>query len=125
LAAEIGVGEYDPLLQVRAEMPWIGFALCAACGRQQSVRRFARLGESLGRHACGGELPAGPLGMRSVLPAADLRAVWEQPLEELGLADGGAIGISTGEAWTWFFLGAMGSPYQPEASARPEYGLPR
>lgn len=104
LASEIGIGEYSPLLQVRGETPWFGFALCAACGRRQGVRRFARLGENLGRCACGGELPAGPLGMRSVMPAADLRAAWEQPLDDLGLADGDALGISPAETWTWFVV---------------------
>ena len=115
LAAEIGVNEYAPLLQVRGETPWIGFALCASCGKQQTVRRFARLGQDVGNCACGAGLTAGPLGMRSLIPTADLRAVWDAPLDALGVEDGAAIGMAPEEAWTWFFVAGIESIGRPMA----------
>lgn len=90
-------------LQVRSEVPWISFVLCPGCGRQNTVRRFARLMEPVSRCNCGEVLVASPLGKHSVLPADDLRACWEVPLASLGLGPGAAVGMSMEEDWTYFF----------------------
>jgi molybdopterin/thiamine biosynthesis adenylyltransferase len=89
-------------LQVRSEVPWVRFALCTSCGTEVSVRRFARLGSTVGSCACGAALVAGPLGMCSVLPQEDLQACGDTPLLSLGLRGGDAVGMSASEDWTYF-----------------------
>ena len=104
--AELGTrqdGLVETLLQVRGEKPWISFALCG-CGEQVPVRRFAKLGSKVGRCRCGQMLAAGPAGMRSTIPTADLHACWEQKLAELNVRDGEAVGMSVNDDWTYFFF---------------------
>jgi hypothetical protein len=90
--------------QVRAERPWIRFALCTACDRQNPVLRFAAFGSAVGGCPCGQELQAGPLGSCSVIPGADLEQCLNLPLPALGLDNGNAVGVSQKDDWTYFFL---------------------
>jgi hypothetical protein len=95
--------------KVRGELPWISFVICAACGRQNWIHRFAQAGVPVGACACGQTLLAGPPGMQSVLPASDLRSCCDEPLDTLGLKAGGAVGLSQGEGdWTYFQIGSLG-----------------
>jgi molybdopterin/thiamine biosynthesis adenylyltransferase len=89
-------------LQVRAEMPWIRFSLCEACGRQVPARRFARPGAAAGHCCCGAVMIAGSVGMCSVMPSEDLLACQDTPLDALGLSSGDAVGISGEEGWSYF-----------------------
>lgn len=113
LAASVGMG-VTPGLQVRSDLPWISFALCAVCGRKTEVRQFARLTQPVARCHCGAIVAAGPMGKRAVLPAGDLQACRDLPLPALGLGPGAAVGMSEAEDWTYFF--AAGSPlsFEPE-----------
>jgi molybdopterin/thiamine biosynthesis adenylyltransferase len=111
LAARLGADRERDHLQVRGELPWISGAVCAACGREHRTYQFARLGAEVGRCGCGQALAAAPLGMRSVIPAADLRACWDRPLSALGLGPGAALGLSTNEEWTYFLLAGDPTSY--------------
>ena len=61
-------------------------------------------GMGLGGCRCGGALIASPVGARSILPWKDVEACWKKPLPELGLEPGEALGVSSGDGWTYFFL---------------------
>lgn len=91
-------------LQVRAEIPWVRFVRCGACGRQETIHRFARVGDAAGNCPCGAALLAGPVGMCSVMPAVDLSAYQDIPLAMLGLEADDAVGVFNGEGWTYFFF---------------------
>jgi molybdopterin/thiamine biosynthesis adenylyltransferase len=103
LADRLGLSVYQPLLQVRGEVPWVSFGLCGQCGRQRQVRRFARFGSIVAACDCGGHVTAGPLGARTIMPAADLRACWDLSLAEIGVEAGAAVGMAEEDDWTWFF----------------------
>ena len=103
LASSIGCQKSK--CQVRGEAHWLSEVLCQACGKSSPVRRFARtFGMGLGTCRCGGALIASPVGARSILPWKDVEACWEKPLPELGLEPGEALGVSSGDGWTYFFL---------------------
>ena len=104
LARQMGYNERPGLLQVRSEIPWASVAACDQCGRWIRIQRFARMEARLDRCNCGGWLPAVPAGIREVVPADDLADVWETPLEQLGLEDGAAVGMSEEDDWTYFFF---------------------
>ena len=92
-------------LRVKGELPWFSFTFCSACGNQSPpLCRFARPGATLGECSCGQPLVAAPLGMRSVIPAADLLACLDKPLSELGIGPGAAVGMSLDDDWTYFLL---------------------
>jgi hypothetical protein len=90
-------------LQLRGEVPWIQFALCGHCGQRHEIRRFARLGTPLQPCRCGSTVVASPLGMRSVVPPADLLARRSHSLAELGLSSEDAVGFWDGDRWVLFF----------------------
>ena len=103
LASTIGCQKSE--CQVRGEAHWFSKVLCQACGKSTPVRRFARaFGMGLGGCRCGGALIASPVEAHSVLPGKDVEACWEKPLPELGLEPGEALGVSSGDGWTYFFL---------------------
>lgn len=92
--------------QIRSEVPWITAAQCAKCGRSQPVRRFARLGESVGVCQCGAPLVADRMGMTgSMITKSDLPDCLGRPLAELGIKDGSLVGLSLDGEWTYFFGG--------------------
>lgn len=93
-----------PTWQVRAEIPWITRASCWPCGKVQAVRRFSRLGRKVGRCGCGGPLWADLEGRRSMIPPADLEAVWRQPLARLGLQAGQSVALCHEDDMAWFIL---------------------
>jgi hypothetical protein len=95
---------YSGAFQVRAERPWIRFALCPACDRQNPVFRFAAFGSEVGRCPCGQGLQSAPLGSCSVIPGADLEKSLHLPLSDLDLKNGAAVGLSQEDDWTYFFL---------------------
>jgi molybdopterin/thiamine biosynthesis adenylyltransferase len=100
----------EPLPLVRGEIAWCSFTTCAGCGERVPVRRFARPGTGVGNCRCGRGLKAGPLGLCSTLPGADLAACSDMPLSLLGLPDGAALGVSAdGEDWTYFLPATEGN----------------
>jgi molybdopterin/thiamine biosynthesis adenylyltransferase len=106
LAVQLG---FAGVFQVRAELPWIRFAICSACDRLHPVLRFAAFGSTVGLCPCGHEMQAAPLGSCSVIPGPDLKECLNVPLPELGLGEGAAVGLSQADDWTYFFL-----PGEPE-----------
>lgn len=90
-------------LLVKGEQPWISFSLCPGCGRLVPVRRFGLPGSALESCSCGETLVASPVGVRSTLPQEDLKSCFDVPLQALGLPPGGAVALSTGDEWTYFF----------------------
>ena len=103
LAEMIGCDHRETLLQVRSEMPWVSFTICASCERVQPVRKFARFGRKVGNCDCGHFLTTVPQGMKSIIPGDDLRECWELPLNEIGLEDGEAVAMLDNEQWVYFF----------------------
>jgi len=101
LAKQLG---FSGGFQVRAEQPWIRFAICSACDRQTPILRFAAFGSDVGQCSCGQQLHAAPLGSCSVIPGSDLQQCLEVPLPQLGLENGTAIGLSQADDWTYFFI---------------------
>jgi len=94
-----------PWLQIRGEMPFVSFTFCRRCNAQVPVRRFARLGQPVGRCACGEPLAVIPVGTRSVVPLDDARHCLGLPLSALGISPDGAIGIASDGEWSYFFVG--------------------
>lgn len=90
--------------QVKAEVPWIARASCWSCGKVHPVRRFSRLGRSVGRCPCGGVLWADLEGRRSLIPVDDLKAAWNKPLSRLGLRGGESFAFCHDEDVTWLVL---------------------
>jgi molybdopterin/thiamine biosynthesis adenylyltransferase len=88
---------------VRAEVPWFASAVCGKCGAAAPVRRFARLGAPVGVCSCGAGLLADRQSMHEVVPRADLCAVRDRSLAQLGLGPDRAIGVLDGEQWAYFF----------------------
>jgi hypothetical protein len=101
LAKQLG---FSGGFQVRAEQPWIRFAICSACDRQTPILRFAAFGSDVGQCSCGQQLHAAPLGSCSVIPGSDLQQCLDLPLPQLGLENGTAVGLSQADDWTYFFL---------------------
>lgn len=91
--------------QIRGELPFASFTICRRCDAQVAVRRFARVGQPVGRCKCGELLTAIPVGTRSVVPPDDARHGLGLPLSELGLPAGGAVGIAADGPWAYFFVG--------------------
>ncbi|MEA1950845.1 MAG: ThiF family adenylyltransferase [Planctomycetota bacterium] len=84
-----------PNFQLRGELSWISFASCGRCENWVPVRRFGNVGDRVGRCSCGAGLVAVPLGSNSEIPADDLRACRDVPLDALGLMSGDALRISS------------------------------
>lgn len=91
--------------QVRGELPFVSLTFCSQCGAEVPVRRFARVGDVVGRCDCGEKLRAVPVGVRSVIPPHDLPHCLGLPLSQLGVQPGGAVGIAGEEQSTYFFVG--------------------
>ena len=92
-------------LPVRGETSWISFTFCTKCDRQIPIRQFGFAGMDLDACVCGQPLRATPIGMRSVIPADDLREVADVSLADLRLPQGAAVGFSADEDQFWFFVG--------------------
>jgi hypothetical protein len=103
LSGQLGIDQFQITSQVRGEIPWISFTFCGSCGRRTSVRRFARAGSAVGRCECDAALTTVPQGMRSVIPADDLKSCWDTPIASLGIESGEAIGILREDQWVYFF----------------------
>jgi len=120
-----------PWLQIRGELPFASFTFCRRCDAQVPVRRFARLGQPVGRCACGEPLAVIPIGTRSVVPPDDVRHCLGLPLNELGIPPGGAVGIASDAEWSYFFVGKppildAAEPRPPIAPEPPQtLGTPR
>ncbi len=99
LLAHYGAARADSPPTMRAEIPWISFALCQNCDRQQAVCRFGHAGTRVGRCDCGGELVVEPAGLRSMIPPAELTACRDRSLEDLGLPPDRSIGLMLGDRW--------------------------
>lgn len=116
LAMLAGRAQGDATL-IQGELPWISFTICPKCERRPNpVRRFGRAGESLGHCVCGEPLVASPIGVRSMIPSEDVRCSRDLALSKLGLPSGSAVGISTNDHWTYYFVG---KPRLPITSAPP------
>ena len=103
LTGQLGMDHFQITAQVRSEIPWISFTFCGSCGRKASVRQFARVGSAVGRCECGAALTTLPQGMRSVIPADDLKSCWDKPIASLGIESGEAIGMLREDKWVYFF----------------------
>jgi molybdopterin/thiamine biosynthesis adenylyltransferase len=104
--------------QVQGELPWVSFTVCPGCGSSRvPIRRFGRPGETFGTCRCGEALVASPLGVRSFVPAEDLRHCADLPLSQLGLEPGSAVVTSGDDQWTCLFVG---DPASPAAAHNPE-----
>jgi hypothetical protein len=101
LAGQLGIAKG---FQVRAEQPWVRFAVCPACDRQNPVLRFAAFGSEVGCCSCGQGLQPAPIGSCSVIPGADLSQCLDVPFPELGLQSGTAVGLGHEDDWTYFFM---------------------
>jgi len=104
LQLEAGIAVTESV-RVRGELPWVSTVACPRCDRRQSVRRFGHAGDVVGTCPCGAALAASPMGLRSVIPLDDLAACRDVPLSLLGVLPGTAVGFSTGERWTYCFVG--------------------
>jgi hypothetical protein len=95
----------SPTVQIRGETPFASFTICSHCGMEVAVRRFAKVGDSVGQCGCGETLRAIPMATRSVIPSHEIRHCLGIPLSELGVPAGGAIGVATEDLSTYYFIG--------------------
>lgn len=102
LMDQLGISPDRDRPVMRAELPWIPFALCGSCQRSHSVRRFGRVAQSHGRCVCGGTYVVPPAGLRSMIPATELSRIRDCSLASLRLPSDRGVGFFFGETWHYF-----------------------